>query len=111
MSPMQFRLGADLDWGRWSVAPRMAMVGPQRLTATFESDPTRRRTLHGYTTVDVTVRRNRLFNRVDAFLIVENAFDQRYRHINARAYLNPEEMIGAPQNPRRVTVGFDWRLP
>jgi hypothetical protein len=41
---------------------------------------------------------------------VENALDRRYRTINLRAYNNPEELIGAPQNPRRLTVGFDWSL-
>ena len=47
---------------------------------------------------------------VDAFLTVENAFDARYRAINLHAYLKPEELIGVPQNPRRITVGFDLRL-
>jgi hypothetical protein len=30
--------------------------------------------------------------------------------LNARAYVNPEELIGAPQNPRRLTLGFDLRF-
>lgn len=109
-SPVQFRVGADVDWNGWSVAPRMAILSRQRLTASLESNPAKRQTLDGYTTVDVTLRRQNVFDRIDAFLIVENAFDRRYRHINARAYLNPEELIGAPQNPRRFTIGFDWRL-
>jgi hypothetical protein len=44
---------------------------------------------------------------VDAFLTVENALDRRYVDINLRAYTNPEELVGAPQNPRRLTAGFD----
>ena len=68
-----------------------------------------RRTLPGYTTVDVNVRRN-VFDRLTAFVMVENALDARYRHINARAYTNPEELVGAPQNPRRLTGGFEIRL-
>ena len=45
----------------------------------------------------------------EAFLF-ENVLDSRYRHINARAYSNPEELIGAPQNPRRLIVGIDVRV-
>ena len=73
------------------------------------TDRSTRRTLDGYATVDVNVRRS-LFKGLDAFVTVENAFDRRYRTINIRAYTNPEELIGAPQNPRRVSVGFSLRI-
>jgi outer membrane receptor protein involved in Fe transport len=58
----------------------------------------------------VNVRRRNLLDHLDAFVTVENAFDRRYRSINERAYASPEEFIGIPQNPRRITVGFDFRL-
>lgn len=110
MSPLQLRIGADLDWGLWRLAPRLSIVGAQRLLATtVVGRSLERRTLDGYATVDVNVRRN-LFKGLDAFLTLENAFDRRYRTINARAYTNPEELIGAPQNPRRVSVGFSLRV-
>ena len=57
------------------------------------------------------MRRRSVMERVDAFFKVENAFDRRYRTINERAYINPEEFIGIPQNPRRVSVGLELRLP
>jgi outer membrane cobalamin receptor len=109
MSPLQFRLGADVDWDRWSFAPRLTVVGRQRLDATIAPDASERETLDGYAVVDVNIRR-KLFSNIDAFMTIENLLDRRYRNINARAYLNPEELIGAPQNPRRVAVGFDLRL-
>jgi outer membrane cobalamin receptor len=68
-----------------------------------------RRTLDGYATIDVNVRRM-ISSNITAFVTTENALDRRYRTINPRAYTNPEELIGAPQNPRRITVGVDWRL-
>jgi outer membrane cobalamin receptor len=112
MAPAQLRLGAEIEEGRWTFAPRVGAVGSQRLLATeIASDGSEiRRTLDGYSTVDVNVRRRTVFRNVDAFVMVENAFDVRYRSINTRAYTNPEEMIGAPQNPRRVTVGFDLHV-
>ena len=109
MAPVQFRVGADIDWDRWRVAPRLSVVGPQRLLATIAGEGSDRRTLPGFATVDVNVRRN-LFRTLDAFLTIENALDRRYRTINPRAYANLEELIGAPQNPRRLSVGFSLRV-
>jgi outer membrane cobalamin receptor len=110
MAPVQLRFGADIDWDRWRVAPRLSVVGTQRLLATTEvAGSLERRTLSGYATVDVNVRRN-LFRTLDAFLTIENALDRRYRTLNPGAYTNPEELIGAPQNPRRATLGFSLRV-
>jgi len=111
MAPVQLRFGADVDWHRWSIAPRLSVVGSQRLLATTtEKGSLERRTLDGYAMVDVNVRRRTLFKNIDAFVTIQNALDKRYRTINARAYTNPEELIGAPQNPRRIAVGFDVRM-
>jgi outer membrane receptor protein involved in Fe transport len=111
MVPVQWRAGVDIDWDRWQIAPRIAIVGKQRLLMTAMSgDGLVRRTLDGYSTVDVNVRRRNLLGHLDAFVTVENAFDRRYRSINERAYTNPEEFIGIPQNPRRITVGLELRL-
>lgn len=109
MAPVQLRFGADIEWDRWRLAPRLSVVGTQRLLATTDGEGSERKTLPGYATLDVNVRRN-LFRMFDAFLTIENALDRRYRTINPRAYTNPEELIGAPQNPRRVSVGFSLRV-
>jgi outer membrane cobalamin receptor len=86
------------------------MFGRQRLMATTIVDgETVRRTLDGYVKVDLNVRR-RINAKFDCFAGIENLLDARYRNINARAYNNPEELIGAPQAPRRVVVGVDVRL-
>jgi outer membrane cobalamin receptor len=110
IAPVQFRFGADLDWDRWSIAPRVSVMGTQRVNATM-GDPMAlsRRTLPGYFTVDVNVRRT-LFDAVEAFLTIENALDRRFVSANLRAYTNAEEFVGAPQNPRRITFGFSVRL-
>jgi len=51
-----------------------------------------------------------VLRNLGAFMTIENALDARYRNINLRAYTNPEELVGSPQNPRRITVGFDLRI-
>jgi outer membrane receptor protein involved in Fe transport len=111
MSPLQFRFGVDLDWDAWRVAPRLSVVGRQRLlaTQTAADGSTERRTLDGYATVDANIRRT-LSRNLDGFVTIENALDRRYKTINTRAYNNPEELIGAPQNPRRLSVGFSLRI-
>lgn len=112
MAPAQLRFGADIDWDHWTIAPRLAVSSTQRLVATTTpaaDGSAARLTLAGYTTLDVNLRRS-LWKTVSAFMTVENALDKRYRSINTRAYTKPEELIGAPQNPRRITVGFDVRL-
>lgn len=109
MAPVQLRFGADIDWDRWRVAPRLSIVGGQRLLATIEGEGSGRRTLPGFGTVDVNVRR-RLFRTLDAFLTVENALDRRYRTLNTGAYISAADLIGAPQNPRRISVGFSLRV-
>ena len=82
---------------------RLSVVGSQRLLATTEvAGSLERQTLPGYATVDVNVRRT-LFRTLDAFLAIESALDRRYRTLNPGAYTNPEELVGAPQNPRRVS--------
>ena len=55
-------------------------------------------------------RRHLFRTPLDAFVTIENAFDRRYRSINPYAYTNTQELIGAPQNPRRVSIGFSLRL-
>ena len=111
MSPIQIALGTDIDWGRWQMAPRLSVVGRQRLVATSgEGNATERRTLDGYMVFDVNIRRQ-LSSALHAFVTVENAFDRRYRTVNTQAYLNPAEMIGSPQNPRRIAVGVTLRMP
>jgi outer membrane receptor protein involved in Fe transport len=109
MAPVQLRFGADVDWDRWRVAPRLSVVGTQRLRATTAGEGSDRKTLAGYATLDVNVRRN-LFRKLDTFLTIENALDRRYRTPNPRAYTNPEELIGAPQNPRRLSVGINLQV-
>jgi outer membrane cobalamin receptor len=106
MAPVQFRFGVDVDWEGWRIAPRLSIEGAQRVLATTgAAGSLERRTLAGYATLDLSLRR-RLFRNLDAVLILENALDRHYRTINPFAYTNTQEVAGAPQNPRRVSVGF-----
>jgi hypothetical protein len=91
----------------------VSLVGKQRVRATTldAAGHERRRTLDGYALMNVNIRRENVFRNIDAFMTIENALDQRFRAVNLRAFNNPEELIGAPQNPRRVIVGLQVRIP
>jgi len=106
-APVLFQASADLDWDDWSFAPRLITVGRQRALAVNGPDagPLTRRTIAGYTTVDLSVRRAQVAGPVGLFMTIDNLFDARYRHLNLRAFTNPEEFEGSPQNPRRITFG------
>lgn len=108
IAPFQFHAGADLEWNNWTASGRLMQFGRQRVLALT---PARRReTLPGFTLVDVNLRRNRITRTIDAFLRIENLFDARHVHINERAFTNAEELVGAPQAPRRVSFGIDVRI-
>src|SRR5207302_457845 len=68
MAPLQLRLGADVDWSLWTIAPRLAVVSRQRVLATMlNTDGTpERRTIDGYATMDLHLRRHRAFKGLDA---------------------------------------------
>jgi outer membrane cobalamin receptor len=111
IAPMQVRLSTDVNWAEWTGSARLMAFGRQRLVATVETaDDIVRRTLPGYRTLDLSLRRNRVTRHLDVFLNVENAFDVRYFHINERAYSDATELLGAPQGPRRIMAGIDFRF-
>jgi hypothetical protein len=56
------------------------------------------------------VRRVRLAGPLDLIVTIDNLLNARYRHLNLRAFTNPEEFEGSPQNPRRITVGAQVSL-
>ena len=87
----------------------MVVSGWQRLRALQPSPHTAsRQELEGLPP-SFTARRE-MFEDLDFVATVENMFDTRYRNINIRAHLNPEELIGAPQNPRRLMLGVQLRV-
>jgi outer membrane receptor protein involved in Fe transport len=111
LAPWQLRFSTDVEFGAWSFAPRLAVVSRQRLLATREElGETIRESLPGYAVTDVTVQRRLVGRSVAVFANLTNAFDRRYRTVNGRAVTNPEELVGAPQNPRRLTVGVSLRF-
>jgi hypothetical protein len=109
VAPFQFRGSVDFEAGHWTASTNVMSFGRQRVLAVSD-DGRSRTTLPGYTLVNLNVRRNQILRNLDAFVRIENLFDSRYFHINERAYTNGEELIGAPQSPRRISAGLTVRV-
>jgi hypothetical protein len=65
MAPVQLRAAVEVTTGRWSIAPRLVLVGDQRTLAIRGIE--RRQLLDGYRTVNLHVRRAQPFKGLDAF--------------------------------------------
>ena len=107
IAPMLWQTLADVDAHAWSFSARLVTVSDQRAiaTTTETNGDLKRLTIDGYTVMDLTAHRRIARSPLTLFATVNNIFDARYRNLNLRAYNNPEEMVGSPQNPRRLMAG------
>jgi iron complex outermembrane receptor protein len=129
VSPVMFRLGGDLVFGKFSISPRLVVAGEQRTHpqqgSAFkpEPDPNNpnqvqttnsrfRQVLPGYALLNITARYE-IVPGVALFTRVLNALNQDYRTVNLGA--GPQGLAGsaavefpegAPQHPIRVTGGL-----
>ena len=129
VSPVMFRLGGDLVFGKFSISPRLVVAGEQRTHpqqgSAFkpEPDPSNpnqvqttnsrlRQVLPGYALLNITTRYE-IVPGVALFARVLNALNQAYRTVNLGA--GPQGLAGsalvefpegAPQYPIRVTGGL-----
>lgn len=119
ISDWMLKAGADLEWGRLTVSPRLSLLGrqrthPQQAAAFREDDPTRRQTIPGYALLSLDVR-VRLASWASAFVRGRNVLDRHYRTVNlgvapeglAAGSAAAEFEDGAPQNPFRAVIGVD----
>jgi iron complex outermembrane receptor protein len=113
IAPKTIRVGLDLGWGPWTFTPRYTKVGEQRLDDTYTDagGGVHRYTLDGYGNLDFTLRFLGV-PHAEFFARVSNATDARYRNINHewKADGSTGEFKGAPQDPRRWSVGVTARF-
>jgi iron complex outermembrane receptor protein len=108
IAPWTLRVGADVSWGSFNLSPRITRLNRQRLLDVEPGRPDRRKTLAGYTLLDLSLSYR--FAALEAFLRVDNALDATYRNVSPQSNLNAIEFVGTPQNPRRVMGGVAWRF-
>lgn len=108
MTPSLLKVGADLTWGPWTASAILISAGTQRSNALRVDAPTKRETVKGYQEVNLSLGYQ--WNRWEVFLKVQNALDERYRHLNENAFSGGYEFNGMPQNPRRISGGMRVRF-
>ncbi len=109
IAPSTFRVGADVQLGKWSVSPHLLVSGEQRLES-LNPATNKRYTIGGYSLLTIPVR-YKLRDNMDVTLTMTNALDQHYRNVSEGSGpgLNAE-FDGTPQDPRRVAVGVAYRF-
>ncbi len=110
IAPWIGQVGAELNWGPWSCAPRLLWVGTQRFAGVDPASGKRLR-IPGYRAVNLLVERSVEMGpgQLAFRLEVRNAFDVRYRNLNEGASLGASpEFFGVPQDTRRVALGIRW---
>jgi outer membrane receptor protein involved in Fe transport len=113
IAPVHVRLGSDITINKFSISPRLIMVGKQRISGFVGEDyASARQTIQGYTLLNAAVR-YRLGKSFAVFCNVENALNQRYRNVGEFMDLKTENtpyFDGKPQNPLRVMGGISFTL-
>jgi iron complex outermembrane receptor protein len=114
IAPFMGRTGFDLKAGKFTCAPRLTLMGTQRLPGIKDTVNAiiHRQTIPGYALLNVLVRY--AFNKnVAGFINVSNALNQRYRAVSFNMDLsnpNTELFYGQRQDPIRIMAGFKWEL-
>jgi len=108
VAPQTLRAGVEGTWGPCSMSLRFTRLNEQRHAVLDSSG--HRRLIDGYSNVDANFRWT-FFRGFTAELRASNLTDGRFRNVNG-AYdpFNPVELFGAPQDPRRITLGIEARF-
>lgn len=113
-APFMTRLGTDLKIGKFSISPRLILMGKQHIAGIADTTGwiARRQHLPGYVLLNVSAR-YAVSKHVSGFVNVINALDQRYRAVGFNMDLtntNTDLFQGVRQDPIRIRAGINWEL-
>ena len=116
-APLTFRTGVDLRWKRWGFSPRLILTSAQRTYAFSINNPEERQTIAGFALLNVNLE-YQLPPYATFYVDIDNALDQRYRHVNLGAApdsrvqgaASSEIQQGMPQYPIRIAGGVKFRF-
>jgi outer membrane receptor for ferrienterochelin and colicin len=112
ISPVMFKIGADIKSGKFSFAPRLSIIGEQNVSGIKDTvnNILHRQTLPGYALLNISIRYN-VSKQLSAFTNITNALDQRYRSVGFNMDLNKQKtevFHGQPEDPIRIMAGFNF---
>ncbi|MEP7165302.1 MAG: TonB-dependent receptor [Ferruginibacter sp.] len=112
IAPFMFHIGSDLKAGKFSVSPRLILMGRQNLAGAKDTvdrmvNP---QTLAGYALLNISMRYN-VTKRFAVFANIENALNQHYRSVGFNMDLDKKDtelFYGQQEDPIRIKGGFNF---
>lgn len=111
IAPFMLKAGIDFSWHKFSIAPRVLMMGQQNMSSFEENNNTKRQKISGYTLLNMNLR-YRFYKKSAVFLSAYNLLDLRYRVSNSGDIQDSSNiyLTGSPQLPLRVQLGLQVSL-
>jgi len=114
ISPFIIHLGTDLKLGPLTLAPRLILMGRQKLSGIGDTTNNiiKRQTIPGYALLNVSVRSN-VTKKISVFANVANALNQHYRSVGFNMDLTKKDtelFYGQPEDPIRIQGGFNFNF-
>lgn len=114
ISPWMFRIGTDMQAGKFTFSPRLLLMGRQNLPGVRDTLGTdiRLQTISGYALLNLSAR-YAFSKRFSVFMNVSNALNQRYRSVSYLMDLTKKDtelFYGQPEDPIRVMGGLNYHF-
>ncbi len=114
ISPWMFRIGTDMQVGKFTFSPRLLIMGRQNLPGVRDTLGTdiRLQTIPGYALLTLSAR-YQFSKKLSVFINVTNALNKQYRSVGYNMDLdkrNTELFYGQPEDPIRVMGGLNFHF-
>lgn len=114
ISPWMFRIGIDMQVGKFTFSPRLLIMGRQNLPGVRDTLSTdiHLQTIPGYALLNLSAR-YQFSKKFSVFINVTNALNQQYRSVGYNMDLtnkNTELFYGQPEDPIRVMGGLNFHF-
>ncbi|MES2375109.1 MAG: TonB-dependent receptor [Bacteroidota bacterium] len=112
ISPWMFRIGTDMQAGKFTFSPRLLLIGRQNLPSARDTlgSAIRLQTISGYALLNMSAR-YAFSKQLSVFVNVSNALNQRYRSVSYLMDLTKKDtelFYGQPEDPIRIMGGLNF---
>jgi outer membrane receptor protein involved in Fe transport len=114
ISPLMFRIGTDMQAGKFTFSPRLLLMGRQNLPGIRDTlgSSIRLQTIPGYALLNLSACY--AFSKwFSVFVNVSNALNQQYRNVGYNMDLTKKDaelFYGQPEDPIRLMGGLNFHL-
>jgi outer membrane receptor protein involved in Fe transport len=114
ISPWMFRIGTDMQAGKFTFSPRLLLMGRQNLPGIRDTlgSIVRLQTISGYALLNLSAR-YAFSKKISVFMNISNALNQRYRSVGFNMDLTKKDtefFYGQPEDPIRIMGGLNFQF-